>query len=607
MARQNTRNRFGGREEDEVLWTREDATTNYEGGLAFQMDDLLTAYTMAASNLFGEPKFYKEVSEDGIVLAQNQDNKLLKLIRKLAVEQPEFVMQLAAFCRNELYLRTIPVIMWVEAATVRPRQNNSIIRKYAPSILKRADEPGEAIAYFLARNGSFLGTGGRYPHRARKGVVLSHAIQKGIEDAIFTNYDRYQISKYDRKNASVKWRDVINLVHPSPANGLWGHDGTSEISAVIERWNILFKDILSGKLAPAETWEDTLMNFREKGFESKKAAWESIIPKMGYMALLRNLRNFIEQDIDKESLLRVINTLKDPEQVKRSKQFPYRFHSAYKSVETLGTLRNPPLQQKLQTALEDAMEVSTDNLPKWKGTTFIAADWSASMDGTVSSKSQVTRREIAGLLMCMSAKLCENAICSVFGSNFSTVSIHERDGILSNLQRILNVNVGHSTNAYLTIQYLYENNIKVDRFVLFSDLQCYNDRDKDVIARYTDIDSYSNGSYRSAQIAPLWNRYKRDVNPDAYLYSFDLAGYGTSQLPIDTHRLCLLGGFSDKILSFVPVFESDKTGAIEKIKSITPETYRKKKKNRQGQHQHHHQQQQHTDEEEEVETTETVE
>jgi hypothetical protein len=278
VARQNTKNRFGTNNNEDVLYSREDATTNYEGGLAFKMDDYTTAYTMAATNLFGEPKFYGEIDkETGLVKAQNQDNKLLGLIRKLSAEDPEFVMQLAAYCRNELYLRTIPLVMWVEAAVARRNENNSLLRQYAPSILKRADEPGEAIAYFIARVGSSLGNGGKHPSSARKGIVLSHAMQKGIEDAIFTNFDRYQISKYDKTNVSVSWKDVVNLVHPNPSKAAagGGRDG-----AGAELWSRLFYDIVCGQLEPAETWEDTLMNFRQKGFESKKTAWEYVITEI---------------------------------------------------------------------------------------------------------------------------------------------------------------------------------------------------------------------------------------------------------------------------------------------------------------------------------------
>ena len=60
-----------------------------------------------------------------------------------------------------------------------------------------------------------------------------------------------------------------------------------------------------------------------------------MIPSMGYMALLRNLRNFDQAGISRDTQMAVASTLADPEAVARSRQFPYRFWSAYKNVPSL--------------------------------------------------------------------------------------------------------------------------------------------------------------------------------------------------------------------------------------------------------------------------------
>jgi hypothetical protein len=55
-----------------------------------------------------------------------------------------------------------------------------------------------------------------------------------------------------------------------------------------------------------------------------------------------------------------------------------------------------------------------------------------------------------------------------------------------------------------------------------------------------------------------------------YLYSVDLAGYGTSQFPTDERRVALLAGWSERFLEFIPLFEQDETQAIERIARWTP-------------------------------------
>jgi hypothetical protein len=60
--------------------------------------------------------------------------------------------------------------------------------------------------------------------------------------------------------------------------------------------------------------------------------WECLIPHMGYMALLRNLRSFDDAGVSDEVAVQVMARLTDPEQVARSRQFPMRFLSAFKDA-----------------------------------------------------------------------------------------------------------------------------------------------------------------------------------------------------------------------------------------------------------------------------------
>jgi 60 kDa SS-A/Ro ribonucleoprotein len=586
MVRQNkSSNRFGTStsstamspdEDVKTMWARPDVLANNEGGLSFKMDDYNELVTRVAACFFGEPQFYQVIDEKtGIIQAQNQHDDLIRLAQTVAIHDPQFVLQLAAYARNELYLRTVATVLWTEVAILHGIKKipanleaGELVKSYASSILKRADEPLEALAYYIAKNGSFIGDGGRYPQFARKNVVLANAMRRGIEDAVFTNFDHYQLAKYNRKNAAVKMKDMINLVHPRPQShdqAIW-NGGTAY-------WNDIFKRVLSDTLPPATTWEDTLMRWKEKGFKSKKEAWESIIPKMGYMALLRNLRNLIEADIHPTMFDIVVAKLRNPEEVKKSKQFPYRFYTAYKMLEQTD-VSNMDFKRKAQTALEDAMDASLDNLPKWSGKTAIAADFSGSMGNRLSSNSIISLKEVAALFMVMASRMCseQSADCYAFSDFTVPVNVHERAGVLDNVDRILRTtNAGPygGTEAWTTISYFLDKGIKYDRCVLFSDLQCYNKHDKDRVARD------NNGA--GPQIAPLWNRYKRAINPNAYLYSIDLAGYGTSVLPISTHNLFLGGGFSDRILGFVPLFESSNNTQtmVEAIKAVNPGKYEK--------------------------------
>src|SRR5699024_2604305 len=68
------------------------------------------------------------------------------------------------------------------------------------------------------------------------------------------------------------------------------------------------------------TWEAVAGKI---GLDAK--TWEALIPNMGYMALLRNLRNFEKEGVSDTVLDEVARRLADPEEVAKSRQLPFRF------------------------------------------------------------------------------------------------------------------------------------------------------------------------------------------------------------------------------------------------------------------------------------------
>jgi len=204
-------------------------------------------------------------------------------------------------------------------------------------------------------------------------------------------------------------------------------------------------------------------------------------------------------------------------------------------------------------ALEDAMDISIQNIPKTDGITAVFTDNSGSMDNYVSEKSKVTNRMVGAILGAIATKLTEKSISGVFGETFQNLNYSARSSILERAIKADNTNVGMSTNAYLALDYLLYNKIKVDRILLFSDMQCYDSDNK----------YYGYGNSISEQ----WNKYKKEINPNCYLYSFDLAGYGTSQVPQGDPKVLLIAGWSENILKYIPYFERDSKTVIQEIRN----------------------------------------
>lgn len=484
-----------------------DATTNHEGGIAYCVSPKMELYLRAAATLCGEPKFYDPSGAE-------ERGALQDLVAKVVQEDPEFVLRLATYCRNDLYLRSVSQVLLVEAAA-HP-EARGFVRQYTPGIVRRADELAEVVALYQKRNGHIGDS-------APKGM-LAASLKKGLADTL-PNFNEYQLAKYDRANA-VKLRDVLRLVHPKPKNAAQA---------------ALWKRVLDRTLATPDTWEVALST---KG--ASRETWEAILPKMGIMAVLRNLRNLLDHDVD---ITPVVRMLEDARVILNSKQFPYRFYAAYLAI---GGHTNPHVGM-LRDALETAMDLSIGNVPHLPGLTLIATDLSASMDDAMSEHSKMSRAMVGCVLSAMAHKFCDTAIVGGFGDRFDTYTVSRANGTLNNAERLRGLEVGHSTNTWTVIEYMLANTrYRVDRLILFSDCQSYNDggRSDDTVPEKVAL-------------------YRQRVNPRLKVYSVDLAGYGTAQFPQDDRGTVLLSGWSDKVLSFLASYEEGER-AIEVIEGLKP-------------------------------------
>jgi 60 kDa SS-A/Ro ribonucleoprotein len=504
----------------EEISNHPDLTPNQEGGVAFKLTAKNDLTIRMMTWLVNEPKFYDKPDEN---------SEVDTLIAQVAMQDPEYILKLSAYSRNSMYLRSAPIYILVQSAKYPACK--PFIERYAPDIIRRADELGEVLALFIAKNGQ-IGSQGK--------ASIPNSLKRGIASA-FHNFTEYQFGKYN-KDGKVKLRDSLRLTHPKPRN-------TEESE--------LFKRIRDNTLATPDTWE---VYISVNG--SNKESWEYIEPSMPYMAKLRNLNNFLRKEVSLETVKRVSEFLTVPKNVQYSKQFPYRFLSASKALEEEAS-GNTIAKQYFLNAVSQALELSVQNIPHFKGTTFVATDNSGSMTSAgPSAKSKIMNIEIGNVMGALAHKISDLGIASCFGSYFKVVSLNPRDTVMTNAQKLINTDVDHSTNAWLAIDYLIEKKIPVDRIMIFSDMQCYDSQTRYGYGRYGNSES----------LASSLKQYKRTVNPNVYLYSFDLANYGTSQFPEDETNVCMLGGFSDRVFEFIKLFEETGTGLVQKISQYQPLT-----------------------------------
>ncbi len=486
---------------------------NHEGAKAYKVSPKMELYTSVVTSSLSN-KFYET--------GQERLTRIKKLMKQV---DPDFIAKLALYTREKMYLRSIPLVLTVELSKIH--NGTSLVKNTVGRVVKRADEITELLAYYQLAN-------------KRNGVKklnrLSKQIQKGLSLA-FNKFDEYQFAKYNRKR-EVTLKDALFLTHPKADD---------------ENQQALFNKIVNDTLEVPYTWEVELSKLGQQKFESEAAKkeavrlkWSELIEsgRLGYMALMRNLRNILQANVESTYIEKVGERLANPAQVRRSKQLPFRFLAAYRELELIKS----PHASYLMSALEDAIKVSVENIKGFNLHTkvVLASDVSGSMYRPISPNSKIQCYDIGLTLSMLMRYKSDSVITGIFGSTWKTVNLPKAN-ILSNTQKLRNIagQVGYATNGHKVIEYLNQNRMAVDKVMMFTDVQLYNSQ------------------HGGNSLEKEWLAYKRNVAPNAKLYVFDLAGYGNTPLEIGKNDVYKIAGWSDKVFEVLEAIEQGSTAVKE--------------------------------------------
>lgn len=493
-------------------------TKNRSGYTAYKMNEKEQLVTAVLSTMFGEPKYYGST-----------DNNIVKLATGLCKNKAEFVSNLAVYARREFNLRSVSHVL----TCVIAREASQLTRRTIRGVVLRPDDITEIMACYVSMYGK------PFPNAMKKGVA-----------EVIQNFDEYQIAKYNGGSKGIKFRDVLRITHPVPK------------SKEIEE---LFGKVLKDQLETPYTWETELS---ARG--NNKAVWDELIAsgKVGYMALLRNLRNIVRAGADLTPVLAIIS---DPVRVKKSRQLPFRFFSAYRTLQ-----KENLLTPEIHRALENAITASVDNMEMIKGRTLVAVDVSGSMGSTISQKSDVRCSDIASLFGAIAGRLCEDATVCYFeaskdlyrqyyssrGAAFpdsryvSSPESGYRIEHYGKYDSILDIALknsfsGGGTDLSLPMHFALEKdmarNIRpFDRVIYFSDNEC-------------------NSAYRGIEstIQGFVDTYRNKYNKNFWVHAVDLQGYGTQQFC--GARFNLIAGWSERVFSFINLAEAGAGSLVREI------------------------------------------
>jgi hypothetical protein len=544
-----------------------------EGAPGYARDTRGALFLAATTALAGERTFY----EPG-----GRDQRIADLVRAAAIHDPVWTGGFLRWLRRDAGFRTASVILGVEygraRATARcdrapgctftplfiaPGGNQlceyhrarvgDLEGRYVPipraravldSVLHRADEPGEAVAYWTATYGRKLPTWFR----------------RGVSDAAIRLWTEYAATKYDSPARAWRMADVMELCHPGerragrqevrafqgsvdggargpglfpwliadrhgrPDAAMPGPElpmlrARAELAAIpVDGRRAVLAD--PERLAVAGvTWE-WLAGWLQGPMDAD--AWSAIVPTMGHMALIRNLRNFDVAGLPDHIAEEVGRRIADPAAVAAGRQFPWAYLLAY--------LEAP--SDRWKWALTKALDASLGNIPAPRGRTAVFVDLSGSMEDRLSDKSTARRVDAAALFAFAYARATG---AEVFGFATGSGSIQIRPGVsvlaataeLAGQTRSL---FGTGTNTCSAIHAHFRPE-RHDRAIVFTDDQS---RDGD-----------------PGKVMPA----------DRPLYVWDLGGYYYGAAHAVGGNRHLFGGFTADAFRLVPLLESGRDAA----------------------------------------------
>ena len=526
-------------------------------------------------NHMGE-KAYKPNAEEELVSTvmttmlsdsyyEKEKDKVERIKSLMDQVDPYFVAQTALYVRKEGKLRSVTHLM--ASVLASKASGKEWASRFYNKIVMRPDDMSEILGCCAALND-------KNPKKLRG---ISSAIKKGFKTAL-EGLDPYRIDKYKMDSRVITMVDLVNLFHPkgNQANKTafqYLIEGRS-LSGLYES-KILEKEM-------SKAGQD-----KKDNKEKKEALGDAIrdvvsnVKGMPIFNMVRNLVNIIKYAPDQ--IDEVCRQLTIEEKVLNSKMPPFRFASAFKEVENIGTddsendivfesdkkrakltARN---KDKILDALEKAITISCKNLPVLEGRSAILIDHSGSVRGDMGGSSEVSAFSktntavIGNLFGCMIASVLPDVFIGMFGDKLINYEYDRSKGVLWNNKKSFTAGgeCGGATEngLFAFLDKCVKDKIKVDNLYVISDMQ---------IGDGESVVWEKSSNYGYGKFAELLKGFKK-VNPNCKIVSISIQGYG-SEMFYRGSNILNIAGWSESIFDVINSKFCGYKNMIEEIKKI---------------------------------------
>ncbi|MDR2689740.1 MAG: TROVE domain-containing protein, partial [Azoarcus sp.] len=355
-------------------------------------------------------------------------------------------------------------------------------------------------------------------------------------------------------NASVgqhpSLADIVKMVHPRPLDpareAFYGWlIGRRVEEAKLPEIVQAFERAKRGEAEPPR------LDFRlMTGLPLPTAHWAALAREMSWTATRMNLNTLARHGVFDEPGMTewIASRLRDAEQVKRARAFPYQVLVAYRMAGT-------GVPMAVKEALQDALEIATDNVPAIAGRIVVCVDVSGSMASPVTGYRQgattkVSCRETAALMAVSLLRRNPMTYVLPFDTALHRVELNPRDSLATNVGKLMRQG-GGGTALSLPLASLNAEGILADLVIYVSDNESWKD---------------TGSAHASTATMREWARFKVK-NPNARLVCVDLQPYATTQAT-EREDILNVGGFGEGVMEIIACFAAGERSAAYWVDEI---------------------------------------
>ncbi len=470
--------------------------------------------------------------------AETQLQEVLMAAIDVAGDDPAFVAQCAVYMREKMYMKDVPALL-LALLTVEHGE-------LAEHIFGRVIDNGKMLRNFVQ-----IMRSGAVPRKS-----LGTRPKRMVREWLAGRDEEWLFRQSVGQSPSMA--DIIKMVHPKPATEkraafygyLLGKDVDAEALPDLVQQYEAYKALRQAGSRRAVPPKVPFQMVQSLGLDRED--WKQVARDAGWQMTRMNLNTFARHGVltDARLVRTIAKRLADKEEIKKARVFPYQLMTAYKNAWGM--------PRPITDALQDAMEVALQKVPRIDGDVAVCIDVSGSMQSPVTgyrrgSTTAVRCLDVAALFGAAMVRKNNRARLIPFHDRVVEHAFNPRDTVLTIADGLTKIPSG-GTNCAAPLEKLVRDQARVDLVVMVSDCESWVDA----------------GIGRGTRTMEAW-RILSARNPGAKLVCIDIQPYGTVQAQ-NAQDILNVGGFSDEVFNVVARFaqgDDDTDGWVRRIERVT--------------------------------------